>query len=158
MFCSGHLGWQQVDLHDVETSHSRHGVSYDLLQQENQTWNHKPLPEVCTVDDEEDPDPDVGQVGPVEHLEETNPTELMCALFNTKANRTSSCSQRAVLDSDLEVSTASYEGAGTDHHEEDQQLQDDSGKRRCPLHPADPRPCGQQVLPQTELTAHCHPG
>lgn len=57
------------------------------------------------------------------------------------------------MDSYFKVSAASYEGAGAEHHEADDDLQDDPGDRGRPLHPADPRPRGQQVLPQTELTA-----
>lgn len=64
-----HLGRQQVHLHDVKTPHSRNGDSYDLLQQEDQTGNQKPLPEVCTVNHQQRPDPHIGQVRPVEHLE-----------------------------------------------------------------------------------------
>lgn len=66
-----HLGRQQVDFYDVKASDTRHCDSHNLLQQEDEAWNHKPLPEVCTMNDEEDPDPDVGEVSPIEHLEET---------------------------------------------------------------------------------------
>lgn len=59
----------------------------------------------------------------------------------------------AFLDSYLKVSTASHEGAGAEHHEADDDLQDDPGHRGCPLHPADAWPRGQQVLPQAELAA-----
>lgn len=52
----------------------------------------------------------------------------------------------------LKVSAASYERAGAEHHEADDGLQDNSGHRRGPPHPADARPRGQQVLPQSELT------
>ena len=65
-----HLGRQQVDLHDVKSSHTRHSDSYDLLQQEEQTGDHKPLPEVCTVHHEQRPHPHVGQVRPVKHLQD----------------------------------------------------------------------------------------
>lgn len=58
-----------------------------------------------------------------------------------------------VHDSYFKMSAAPNEGAGAEHHEADDDLQDDSGHRRRPLHPADPRPGGQQVLPHTELTA-----
>ncbi|TNN83265.1 hypothetical protein EYF80_006246 [Liparis tanakae] len=57
-----------VDLYDVKTSHTSHGESHNLLQDEEQTRNHEPLPEVCTVDHQQRPDPHVGQVRPVEHL------------------------------------------------------------------------------------------
>lgn len=56
-----------------------------------------------------------------------------------------------ILDPHLKVSTASYECARTDHHEAYEQLEDDSGRWRCTIHPANPWPRGQQVLPQTEL-------
>lgn len=45
-----------------------HGDPHDLLQHEHQTWNHEPLPEVCTVNDQQDPNPHVGQVRPVKDL------------------------------------------------------------------------------------------
>lgn len=62
------LGGQQVDLHNVKPTHTGHSQSYGLLKQEDQTRNHKPLPEVGAVDHQQRPDPHVGQVRPVEHL------------------------------------------------------------------------------------------
>lgn len=52
----------------MKTSHSRNCDSDDLLQQEDKTRTHKPLPEVGTVDHEKRPDPHVGQVRPVKDL------------------------------------------------------------------------------------------
>lgn len=68
---AAHLGRQQVHLHDVEASHPGDGDADDLLQQEDQAGDHEPLPEVGAVDHQQRPDPHVGQVGPVEHLVDT---------------------------------------------------------------------------------------
>lgn len=68
---AAHLGRQQVHLHDVEASHPGDGDANDLLQQEGQARDHEPLPEVGAVDHQQRPDPHVGQVGPVEHLVDT---------------------------------------------------------------------------------------
>lgn len=75
---AAHLGRQQVHLHDVEASHPGDGDANDLLQQEDQAGDHEPFPEVGAVDHQQRPDPHVAQVGPVEHLvdTQTNPQSV----------------------------------------------------------------------------------
>lgn len=80
--CVWHLGRQQVHLHDVKTSHTRNSDSHNLLQQENQSWDQEPLPEVCTVNHEQRPDPDIGQVRPVKHLQEKQHTVFSPCCIN----------------------------------------------------------------------------
>lgn len=82
------------------------------------------------------------------HWDWTQPSDL----------RTASTSNKHLgggVDSYFKMSAASDEGAGAEHHEADDDLQDDSGQRRRALHPADPGPGGQQILPHTELSALC---
>ena len=62
------LGGQQVDLHDAQPPGTPPSQANHLLQHEEAAGNRKPLPEVGTVEDEEGPDGDVGEVGPVEDL------------------------------------------------------------------------------------------
>lgn len=62
------LGWEQVDLHDAQPPCPPPGQAEHLLQHKEAAGNHEPLPEVGTMQDEEDPDGDVGEVGPVEDL------------------------------------------------------------------------------------------
>lgn len=62
------LGGQQVDLHDAQPPSTPPNQADHLLQHEEAAGNSKPLPEVGAVEDEEGPDRDVGEVGPVEDL------------------------------------------------------------------------------------------
>lgn len=62
------LRGEQVDLHDAQPPGMPPSQANHLLQHEEAAGNHKPLPEVGAMEDEEGPDGDVGEVGPVEDL------------------------------------------------------------------------------------------
>lgn len=62
------LGGEEVDLHDAQPPSTPPSQADHLLQHKEAAGNHKPLPEVGAVEDEEGPDRDVGEVGPVENL------------------------------------------------------------------------------------------
>ena len=62
------LGGEQVGLHDAQPPGTPPRQAEHLLQREEAARNRKPLPEVGAVEEEEGPDGDVGEVGPVEDL------------------------------------------------------------------------------------------